>query len=462
MTKYNLTLALFLGITVSLVAGTTPPLVDAARNGDVEAIRTLIGQGAALNEAEADGTTALIWASYRDDVSSAGVLISAGADANAANDLGATALWAASQNGSQTMVGLLLEAGADPDRALLAGETPLMVAARSGYPEIVEQLIGKGADPNARGTRDQTALMWAAAQMHADVVETLVANGADIFARSEVWSQVMAVPPHSHDDYNKDIPHGGETALMFAARVGDIASARILVTAGSDVNDADAWGVSATSLATHSDFSDLVDYLLAEGADPNASDPGFTALHNAIMHRDEHMVEALLAHGADANARLETWTPTRRSSQDHNYAPQLVGATPLWLAARFSTPRVMRLLVEHGADPLFVHHGEYVSNSISDNWLGTNTNITTPLMAALGMGGGRAWAQPDRSQREALMLEAVGLFVDLGVDLNVADTDGRTALDAAMRLEYESVVEILVESGAEPGNDEAEPRRGAR
>ena len=59
--------------------------------------------------------------------------------------------------------------------------------------------------------------------------------------------------------------------------------------------------------------------------------------------------------------------------------------------------------------------------------------------------------QPDRSQREALALETVKLAVDLGVDVNAANTDGRTALDAAKALKYESVVAYLVSKGAKPG-----------
>ena len=432
-----------------LTAATTPPLVDAVKDGNVDALRALLEEGVPVNAAEADGSTALLWASYRDDVRSADLLIRAGADVDAANDLGVTPLWTASQNGSQAMVALLVEAGADPTAELLVGETPVMVAARSGYPIIVEQLIAGGADVNQRAARDQTALMWAVAQKHPDAVEVLLAHGADIDARSAVWSQVMAVPPHTL--YGREIPHGGDTALMFAARVGDLVSAGLLVGAGANVNDTDAWGVSATSLAAHSGFRELVEFLLDNGADPNAARPGFTALHNAIMHRDEQMVRALLVHGADANAPLETWTPTRRAARDFNFAPELVGASPFWLAARFSTPGVMRLLIDHGADPLFVHHGTYVSTSARVDWLEERSNVTTPLMAALGMGGGRAWVAPEGSQPEALALEAVGLAVELGVDVHVADTDGRTALDAATGLSYDTVVEFLVENGAEPG-----------
>jgi ankyrin repeat protein len=127
-----------------------------------------------------------------------------------------------------------------------------MAASRAGKSAVVEALLAKGANPNATGPRAQTALMWAVSQKHADVVKQLLAAKADVHARSESWSQMMAVPPHGLPEYNRMIPHGADTALMFAARVGDAASARLLVEAGGNVNDLDAWGVSATTLAAFS------------------------------------------------------------------------------------------------------------------------------------------------------------------------------------------------------------------
>src|SRR4029077_7663463 len=141
-------------------------------------------------------------------------------------------------------------------------------------------------------------------------------------------------------------------------------------------------------------------------------------LHAAIMRRDEKMVRALLAHGADSNAPLRAWTPTRRSSHDFNFDPELVGATPFWLAARFGGPGVMRLLVKHGADPLFVHHGDHVVDGKGGHDFEHRADVTTALMAAVGMGGGEAWVQPDRNEREALTLDAVRLAADLGLDVN--------------------------------------------
>jgi len=444
-----LALAIFL-----LAAGPLLPLIDAVKNVDREAVRSLLKQGANVNAPQADGTTALHWASYRDDLESADLLIRSGANVNARNDLGATPLWAACQNGSESMVRRLLTAGANPNAALLLGETPMMVAARSGSPAVVELLAAKGANVNASAARGQTALMWAVGQKHPEVVKALIAHGADIHARSESWTEVMAVPPHGYLEYNRAIPHGSDTALMFAARVDDLASAKLLVAAGANVNDEDAWGVSAVVLAAHSGFTDVVKFLLEKGATANSDRAGFTALHEAIMRRDENLVKVLLDHGADANLPVRSWTPTRRSSRDFNFPPELIGGTPFWLAARFTEPEVMRLLVKHGADPLFVLRSERMVEGRGVAWE-QRKEATTAVMAAAGMGGGGSpWIEIERSQREKLALEAVKIAVELGVDVNAKSVNGSTALDSARRLKWDSVAAFLVEKGAKSGTPE--------
>ena len=419
-----------------------PPLLEAAKVGDWEAVRSLVEQGADVTATAPDGATALHWASYWDDVETAEFLIGAGANVNAANDLGAAPLWVASLNGSAPMVRSLLAAGADPNAALLSGEAPVMTAARTGNPGVVEALLAAGADPNASATRGQTALMWAVSQHHSDVVGVLLEYGADIHAQSETWSQVMAVPPHSAPENQQSVPHGGNTALTFAARVGDLASARMLVNAGADIDDADARGASVMVLAAHSGFTDLVEFALDQGADPNAAEAGFSALHLTIMRRDEDLGRLLLDHGADPNARLTNWTPTRRASADWSFHPSMVGATPFWLAARLTQPGFMRLLAENGADPLFVHQVHYVASSGSYGAGGTD-EATTALMAAVGMGGPRrvsGFVRPDPAELEFLTLEAVRLAVELGVDVSATNLDGQTAADART---YDSVRDFL-------------------
>jgi uncharacterized protein len=443
---------------VLLLAAGRPAIIDAVRKGDLEALRSLIQKGTNVNEAEPDGATALHWAAYRDDLQSADALLKAGAKPNAANDLGATPLWTAAQNGSEAMVKRLLAAGGNPNLALLSGETPLMVAARTGSAPVVELLLAKGADINAAGTRKQTALMWAVAQKHPEVVKVLLARGANIHARSATWTDVEAVPPHGYLPYNKAFSHGNDTALMFASLVGDLASAKLLVAAGANVNDTDAWGVSATAMAAHSKFEDVLEFLLEKGADAGADAAGFSALHPAVMHHSRRMVRALLEHGANPNAVLKTWTPERRASKDFSFHTELVGATPLWLAARTLQPEVMRLLLQHGADPKFVFRSEYVPDgqggASAEDVFRKRVVVTTVLMAAVGMGGGNEWVPVDRNAKEALTTEAVKIAVEGGADLNVENpADGRTALDAARSLRYANVIKLLEESGAKGGKN---------
>jgi hypothetical protein len=82
-------------------------------------------------------------------------------------------------------------------------------------------------------------------------------------------------------------------------------------------------------------------------------------------------------------------------------------------------------------------------------------------MAAAGMGGGEAWVRLGRAQREALTLETAQLALDWGVDINAANTDGRTALDGARLLKFDKVVQFLTEKGAKSGGAARPPRADA-
>ncbi len=446
------------------------------------------GQGVYVEAIEGDTTTALHWAAHRDDVEGVELLIRAGADVNATNELGVTPLWAASENGSAEVVGRLLAAGANPNVALPRGETPLMIASRSGDAAVIELLLKYSADPDATGMRGQTALMWAAARRNADVVKLLLEHGADFTTRSETWGMLMAQAPHPHPQHQGWFEHGGNTALLFAAAVGDVASVRHLLAAGADVNDRTAWGLSALTVAVYSQFGPLittggrlasiggvylgygeeealpgelyeevVELLLEQGADPNLGGSRFTALHAAIMRRAERTVDLLLEHGANPNIPLGAWTPVTRSSPtDYYFHRAWVGALPTWLAARFGTPYILRRLVEHGGDPRRMHRGEHYLGSPNGEpgvrWgeqSALQREVSTPLMAAVGMSGtGRAWVFQMPDDREAEIAEKVRLLLSFGVDVNAVDHEGFRALDGARSTGYTSVVEVLLEAGA--------------
>lgn len=480
-------------------AGDPPPVVDAAKNGDEAVLRTLVEQGADVNATAGDGSTALLWASHRDLPKSVDLLIRAGADVNRANDLGATPLWAASENGSMAVVERLLEAGADPNLALRHGETPLMAAARAGSFRVAELLLEHGGDPNETGPRSQTALMWAVLGLSSDVVKVLVDHGADVHARTVVTVELKAHEPHSHIQNQGWFEHGGNTALMFAARVGDVESARHLVAAGADLNDRSAFGVTAVATAAYSNFrtlvaepayssggpytmggregfrpgrfGDLVEFLLEEGADPNLGSDRFTALHAAILRHDQRSVDLLLEHGADVATPVASFTPIQRGSNQAFYFHNgWIDARPVWLAARFGTAGIVRSLLEHGADARFVHRSEYFAGgdgALTDGiFAARQVEETTTLMAALGMSNaGRAWVYQHVCSEDYTrdLLEKVRGLVDAGVDVNMTTVLGQTALDQARIMGYQDAVDFLVAAGAEEGvaqevSDDGRPR----
>ena len=404
------------------------PLIEAVRASDVDQVRALMGRRADPNAADVDGTTALQWAAHHDDLAAARVLLDAGARADAANRYGATPLLVAATNGSARMVELLLEAGADPNVGLPEGETPLMRTARAGQADALSQLLSHGADVDARESwREQTALMWATVEGNTQAAQALIAGGADVHARST----------------------GGFTPLLFAVRHNQQDALRALVAAGADVDDQLPSGLSALSLATLNAHYDLGVWLLEQGADPNADDQGWTALHQLVWARrpnlgfnnpapiptglvsDLEFVEALVTHGANLDA-LETKEPRGADgSGTGGYRNVLnrVGATPFLLAAKAADTELMRLLVRLGADPLL-----------------PNEDGTTALMVAAGVG---IWAVGESPGTNEEALEAVKLMLELGDVATTVDANGDTALHGAVIRGSEPLVRFLLDQGAD-------------
>lgn len=262
-------------------------LADAAKDQDWQAVQTLLAQKADVNLAQADGTTALAWAVYWDDLPTVQRLIEAGADASVGNDIGVTPLMLAIRNRNEDMVGALMKAGADANQAMWSGETPLMTAARTGLTGIAGLLLDHGADIDAREPRrGQNALMWAISFRHPDTARLLIERGADISAETTRLTEKQDYRPMILEGYAGNVvsvPQGGYTALMFAARAGDMESLQLLLDRGAEVNAVSAEDGPALVIASAWGHEDLALYLLNQGADPNIPDAnGMTALHYAM------------------------------------------------------------------------------------------------------------------------------------------------------------------------------------
>jgi ankyrin repeat protein len=432
-----------LAALVDLTAAGDLRLIEAVKHGKSNAVRALLKQRIDVNAPQGDGATALHWAVHLNDAATTDLLLRAGARANVANDIGATPLYLACTNRNAVLVERLLAAGADPKATLLNGETTLMTCARTGEARAVKALVRGGADVNAKEPlHDQTALMWAAAQAHPEVVAALLDASADVRARSRTYNQTVTsevTQRAGREELNYTVPRGGSTPLLFAARSGDVESARLLLAAGADVNDALPDGTSALVLAAHSGHGAVASQLLAMGADPNAAAAGYTAMHAAVLRSDLDLVVALLRHGANPNARITKGTPVRRTSQDFELPATLIGATPYLLAAKYLELAIMEVLVAGGADPLLaLKTGE------------------TPLMVATGLGvdgqqdrRGLSVLDGGKIPDESLVVEVVAAVVERGADINAVNREGNTALHGAALLGYDGVVQLLADRGAQ-------------
>ncbi|MBM3771369.1 MAG: hypothetical protein FJW27_08800 [Acidimicrobiia bacterium] len=332
-----------------------PSLVDAARVGDRAAVRSILAKRPAeAARAASDGTTPLHYAVQRDDVEMVDVLLKAGADAKAPNRYGATPLFVACQNGNAAIIERLIKAGGDPNSKNPDGETALMTAARTGQVDAVKLLLASGADAKAvEGWRGQTALMWAAAENHTSVVQTLIEAGADVNARS----------------------NGGFTPLLFAVRAGKKDVVNLLLAKGANPNDAipaagprpgaPAAGPPPNAAATGGAIGNAAGGRLSQAGDPltqlfqvfntgnranGRTGPGTTALIMATLNGHFELAAELLDKGADPNNAGPGWTAlhqvawTRRPPIQHGLPPPVQ-------TGKIDSLTLAKKLLAHGANP---------------------------------------------------------------------------------------------------------------
>jgi ankyrin repeat protein len=458
----------------------------------------------------ASGATPLHWAIYRGDLQAVDRLIAGGASVRAANREGVTPLAMACLYGNLPIVERLLKAGADSRERGPNGETMLMFAARSGNVALITRLVAAAVDVNAREElRGTTALMWATAERHPDAVRALLAAGADpgiasgpaglpqnymaprvnvravdearqrrarAAAAGRTYEEQVALErrsppvgggqnttgrePDPSDDDDVVVRAGlvgngggGLTALVFAAREGDTESAKALLDGpavapgasagrGADINQTTEYGWTPLLTAINNRNYALAEMLVGRGADVNlANKGGWTPLYLATDNRNieggdypvpkpdlDHLeiIRSLLAHGANPNARVRDNTLTRTIFTMQWFFED--GATAFIRAAQSSDTALMKLLLEYKADPA-------LATANGDN--------------ALTAAGGIGWVDGvtyERSPQENV--EALRMLLDLGLDPNHANSEGRTALMGAALKGRNAAVQLLVDRGA--------------
>lgn len=431
-------------------------LIEAAQKGERRAALAEIGHRADVNAVSEDGSTALLWAAHNDDVELAQALIKAGADAKKSNAFGATPMSEAATVGDTAMLKTLLDGGADVDSASSEHLTALMIVARTNNVDAAKLLLDHGAKVNTAEDFDhQTALMWAANERQGAMVRLLIAHGADVNARSRVHDNDPRVTAEPRVRYD---PSGGMTPLMFAAREGCLDCAKALVEAGAKLDAYDPDNITPLILATLNAHFDTAKYLVNAGADVNRWDfwgrtPLWAAVDFNTLPRGGRpdrpstddttpieLVDLLLAKGANPNALLKFAPPYRDNGADRGGDQALTtGASILMRAANGGDAEAVKKLLAAGAR---------ADLALAPTWRKTMGGIT-PLMVGAGYGNAVIDTR-GRLRTEAQAVETVKLLLDAKADVNAKDDLGNTALTGAVLRGWNQMVKTLIDAGADP------------
>ena len=404
-----------------------------------------------VDQRNPDGSTPLQWAVYSGDVAEVRRLIDAGADVSLGNDYGATPMGLAAEVAETEILRLLLDAGADADSPNADGQTALMAVARTGNVEAAKLLLDHGATVDARESwGGQSALMWAAARRHPRMIELLIARGAAVDARSAARDYQRHITAEGRP---KSLDSGGFTPLLYAARENCLLCVDVLLESGADIDLPDPDGVSPLHLAIVNANWDLARRLIEAGADVDQWDIyGEAPLFAAVGQRSRYdggrasidplnetdgltVIRLLLERGANPNMQLFFRPANVRGSTNTR------GSTPLIRAANNNDLEVVALLLEHGADATVYMadrqtpiHAVLAGRAAEKDALelirvlhdaGTDVNVVALVHHIEEVRGGSALHYAVRKRYKDVMR----LLASYGIDMNLKDQDGLTALD---------------------------------
>ena len=282
------------------------PLAQAVIETKVELVQLYLTYGGDANLNTSENDTLLHKAiSKTNPRKLAELLVEYGADVNAKNAEGETALFASIQAKRIDLMTLLLDHGANPNLPgpkhllwpstyqpkalqllLLRGadtkKTPgvLELATSLNNMESVSILLKAGVDPNTRKDGVYTPLCSAIRDNRSELVSLLLANGADANHMASEYPAFKCVTHHR----THFLPQ--------------------LVAAGANLNKPKG----IIEKAVDHNNKDALMWLLDQRVSPNDRSPeGHTALTTAIREGRMEMVDTLLAHGADPGIRGQDW-----------------------------------------------------------------------------------------------------------------------------------------------------------
>lgn len=431
-----------------------PPLHTAIWKGHLNVVRYLLANGVSTSVKDKFRRTPLHVAASKGQLSALRLLLDTGVDINQPSGEGTRAAHAATESANYAVISFLVEEGVDLDAQDDLGHTVLHNAAERGDAEAIELLIAGGADMEVRSFRaeevfgrspsfnsnetpfDATPLCFAVRATGEQVVDLLLERGADPSPK---------VPLSSTPIYRA--VSGGNTNIVHR-----------LVDAGS---------VTTNSPLVHMALERMpmeIPFLLDSGADPNLTlnptdEPVLLVAISQFLNQWYSRIDEQRREDRSKNGALLPPTTLSGSRQFSSRARSVSGRNDQ--DADWET--IVKQLVEHGADVNVVHGRHTVlmkscQGSVQPlamiEWLlnkGANPNLGggafpnagtyfPPLFWATGEG----------------RLELAELFIKHGAKLGAReDIGGTTPLHGAAGNHHTAVVELLLENGADPNEQDA-------
>lgn len=301
--------------------GTDMELLQAISAGDEAAVLQLLVVGASAHARLAGtGATALYLAAERGMLRVIDQLLGMGAEVDLPTWDGTTPLSAAICAGQTPAVEALLQRGADVNKPDLSGLTPLMAAATNGDGPCCRLLLAHNAHVNTRNTSGEAVSPVARAAACTKPVHECgltaqevachwLAHSVHLICTSDITTDMLLLHPFHLVKSSFTIVFKSHCtlcaqALMRASVHATSDAAHALITAGADVNAADAeLTFTALMFAASQGSTECAYALLKAGANASACNKdNITALHLAARAGHEELATALLRAGANPDA----------------------------------------------------------------------------------------------------------------------------------------------------------------